>query len=590
MTFPSFRDNEIDLYKTFKGLKRYFDKEPTFRRDERYVVVWYEELSKSTKDNSEVLAKVVFFNLDLKNAVYQPTLLVPITTILKLPIGSIWINGIYTSEFQLEEFKFTLDDKTMYKPSEVEINEINERIESAYPVYKILEDKNSVIKADNINENNDSILIHPILFFIIHFGYSMEIKRLLLTLEWGIENGNYMPNEENFINRCLLTYHNSVHDNIKNLVYLPRKFVPRDSVLLHFLKVNEYAKDVVRDFNQYIRRQIRDSRYKFYLEVEPWHQDPIEVTCNGFRLDNETIICTSITAMSEPKFIDGEEINAMVSPHFKNPVKGVDHEVNGIYQPIRKKRSGENVELNPDHPANNLETVTVKKLTTILGKRWIVNLNQEELKGANNNNLTPIYNPEPLTYATGEVSNSRGETGYAGFAFEDNDVVTTKGSRLDTLWAHAKALQRYHTNKNITVEWFTYRLGFHDDDTLKCMSLEAISKSSSSYPKEVLVIRLIIDGKPYYIIDSYERENDSTDKASGMSGIIVKVEDEEEFLHADESVKSLLSIITTISNSGSLSKVYIKSFDGQLATFVHKTAINNDNNWVLNGLGKIEDK
>ena len=584
MTFPPFIDNKIEPYKASVNLTSYFEKNERLREADRYTVVWYSEMSRNFKDNSQLLVKVVFFNLDAWNPYFQPELDVPFSAISKMPIGSIWKNGICNSKFTMDEFDFTLGDSTEYDRSEDKEYDLNEKIRSVYPTYRIAENKHSIIKVSNIGVDNSTILIHPILFFIAHFGYSMEIKRALLTLNWGMENEKYYDHGDDFISKCLLNYYDKDHQHIDNLVYLPKRFVLRDSVLLHFLKVSDYARNNLRTFNQSIRTQMRSTPYKIFLKVKPWHKDSVQVLFEGTRLDDDTILCTSIKGISEPDFMEGDKINVVANPSFQNPVEGVKKEKDGFFHPVRKREKTEDIELNPDHPANNIGTATIRESLKILGKRIAIRLHQQRIEVAQAGRNQALYSPEPSSYATGHVSNSRGGVGYAGFCFEDVELESSREyPRLRKLWKHAKAISDHHQNEK--AEWFTYRFGFNSTDDFKLMSLKHINKSSASYPEALIVIRVVVDRRLYYVIDSNEKDGTNT----GMSGVVIIVDDEKYFLN-EENSEGLLSIIISISNfpSGSLSKEFIRAFDGRLATFMHKTADKDDNNWIAVAVDKIK--
>lgn len=231
MVFPPFKDNQIEPYKASISLEGYFEGNARLRAYQRYTVIWYSNLARNFADNSEILIRVVLFNLDDPNPSFQPELDVPFSSISKMPIGSIWKNGICDSKFVLDEFEITLGDSAEYDRSEDKAVELNKHLSRIYPVYKMIENEHSIIRISNLGANKDTILIHPALFFIAHFGYSMEIKRVLMTLDWGLENDVYYSHGEDFISRCLLNYLDESYRHIPNLVYLPKKFVIRDSVL-----------------------------------------------------------------------------------------------------------------------------------------------------------------------------------------------------------------------------------------------------------------------------------------------------------------------------------------------------------------------
>lgn len=157
-------------------------------------------------------------------------------------------------------------------------------------------------------------------------------------------------------------------------------------------------------------------------------------------------------------------------------------------------------------------------------------------------------------------------------------------SRDDSIWEHAKALSG--SSEPEKAKWFTYRLGFNSSDDYQLMSLMGISKGLSPYPQELIVIRVVVDKNVYYILDSHEKVG--TD--SGMSGVVIIVGDEKQFLDS-ENDEGFLAIIVSINNypSDSLLKEFIGAFEGRLSTFKHTTAINDNNNWILTGINKIND-
>ena len=141
MIFPPFKDNQIEPYKASINLEGYFESNPRLRPHQRYTVVWYSNLARGFSDNSEILIKVILFNIDDAKPYFQPELEVPFSSISKMPIGSIWKNGVCDSKFVIDEFEITLGDSAEYDRSEDKRVELNENLNGIYPVYKMLENE-----------------------------------------------------------------------------------------------------------------------------------------------------------------------------------------------------------------------------------------------------------------------------------------------------------------------------------------------------------------------------------------------------------------------------------------------------------------
>ncbi|MBE0443135.1 hypothetical protein EI164_13920 [Psychrobacter sp. FME13] len=573
----------------------------TFKYNDDYVVTYYGYLKKKdSRDNSQLLIKIAFLNISLANESgreYQSVLELPFNYILKMPIGSIWRNGICISRYYFPEMELTLNNEnTKYQPEGLDVGKLRDRIVQNYS--GLLTNSNlSIISTDFEDQSGEiqTLLIHPLIFFNANYGYSTEIKRVLLTSTWGNENFPELQGKRTVIGRCLLDKNNK---DVENSVYLPSRFVKRDALLLHFLKTNAYAKTTVKDLVSNVHQQ-RMNEYgseKIDLPVEPWHTDPIQAKCRVMRLDARTLLCIQITGMSEPNFLDDQNvIRVMLSPSFKNKLSDLadlEETLDGYYQPLTKRENVEDIDLNPDYHVNNLEVAVVKECLEILGERWILENYRQQSDRNDRGNMQAIYPPEANEFAVGDIANNRGDIGWLEIAFAPSTDTGKSRARLDKLWTHAKEL-REKVNGRVRAEWFTFGTGFNNEDDFTTMALSHKLLNPTKYPYEVLVIRVLIDNEIYYIIDSDARPDK---EKKGMSGIVIKVTDEAYFLRP-ENENGLLSILIIVAQmEGSLSESYVDSFNGNMALFKHSKKRKNGLveegkkiNWILNGINNINE-
>ncbi|MBE0445796.1 hypothetical protein [Psychrobacter sp. FME5] len=124
MIYSKFEDNPIIPYKTSIGIRKYIERynefkgREAFKYNDDYVVTYYGYLKKKdSRDNSQLLIKIAFLNISLANESgreYQSVLELPFNYILKMPIGSIWRNGICISRYYFPEMELTLNNEVVF--------------------------------------------------------------------------------------------------------------------------------------------------------------------------------------------------------------------------------------------------------------------------------------------------------------------------------------------------------------------------------------------------------------------------------------------------------------------------------------------
>lgn len=586
MNFVDIFGVERISYLNSLSLKKVFEKNSDkLFTDNEYVVVWYRKIS-NDNNNDKKLVEILFVNISTKKpSNFQISINVSINYLHKIRIGSIWINGRSKEYFKNEIFdisiknenyninsfrRMTLDKKTNDYPF----------LESEYPIRELYYDKNKLIK---ILWNNKSIIIHPLTFFITHYGYSTEIKRVLLTYLWG-----YSGTNEDTV-RSLLNLSDHHYNSTDSIVVLPNKCTVRDAVFLYHLKHDPYTQEKVKHIVNGARQALvkSDSGYDFYPTISPWHTQQIDLRISGIHLNDSTILCTGITAISEPT---GSDITLLMPPVYKKKIEDINVEENSqeIAIRLRRKQELEKVEVDDAKKINNLHIATIKEKLGILGNTRTINKNYEIKESGVTKKFKLINSDEPKDYSVGAGEGGNGQTGLADCFYETNNVSDHikpfNNERLEKLWEHALDLKKRYS---AIVHWFTFKKGFVDSPLFRTMSMTNCHiDNSTDYPKEVLILKVIMKNNEYIVIDFATEKNRSEQKQKATRGIVIKLEESiESFLNIQNN-SGLSSILIHIAiMNGVISYGYLDSFKGKMALFNHRDG--QKNNWILNGIEKI---
>lgn len=524
--------SNVNLSKYFEdGQYGFYDKK------HEYVVICYNyKLTASIRNDSRVFVEVVMVNLTEptyhKDGIEKQNQLIitaPINLLHKIPFGSIWKNGKCRERFEMEEFTIKFSADTLqHKP--LNLSE-KHPFEYQYYIGKFEQkyfgqDKNNLL----IVNQDKSYIIHPLHFFMAHYGYSSEIKRML-----SIYSYNELK-EKLFI------------DNSINAVVLPYNLTQRDAVFLWHLKYDEYTKIAVKSLSSQLYSARQDGKY---YTIKPWHSQEIELSFRGICLGN-SVLCCQITGISEPQ---GETIQvALANVEKSEQSAGVTK-----IMLISRKHKMEELDL-ALNPVNSLVTEEIKEKLGLLGEaRTIIKTLFDKQIG--DMDIQQIPFDTPSDYSVGEVY-GHGNTGLANCFYDTEE----NKSRLDIVWEHATRLR----DDGYTVEWFTPNLGFNESDDFKLVSLKKIAKAlHKSHPVSALLIRLRKHGRVFMVINFGENES-----GSSMSGIVYEIG------HCKDWSDILIELVQVGIDSD-----YIDSYKGKMAKFIHRCGKNN--NWVLNGLKKL---
>ena len=582
MNFRDIIGTERVSYRNSLSLETVFEENShKLYKDSEYVAIWYKKIV-NKGNTGKKLVEVMFVNISTKKpSNFQTSIHVSINYLHKIKIGSIWINGLSKECFKHDMFDISMTKDNYNIESFSKAKHSNNEYpfsETEYPLYNLEYDRNNLIQ---IFYNNKKYILHPLIFFIVHYGYSMEVKRVLLSYLWKTQNDK----QESVLNLFHIT--NLNNNSFDNPIILPNKLTVRDAIFLYHLKNDSYTQTKVKYIVNSARHALanKESSYDFYPVVQPWHEQSIDLRITGIKLNESTILCTSITDISEPL---GPDITLIMPPVYKkkNEESKVNKDADEIAIKLRRKKELEKVRVDDAKQVNNLHVAYIKEKMGILGNSRTINKSYEIIENGVRKKYKLINCDEPSEYSVGAGHEGNGTTGLADCFYDTNNTTqndfSSNDSRLEKLWSHAQNLKK---SKNAIVHWFTFNNGFKDDLNFKTMSMSSCHvNDTTTYPNEVFIIRAVIADDIYMVID-FAPET-IADKERSIQGIVIKLqEDMNSFLNVDNDT-SLSSILIHIAiMNGKISFDYIDSFEGKMVGFRHCDGENN--NWILNAIKRI---
>lgn len=566
---------------------------------DEYVVIWYGEQVVSKKNADDTIVFINVFLANLTNPTYKHkdshklgdgyiTIQIPINYLHKLPIGSIWKNGESKERFALPTFDITVDnnyqihsigasnttqsmkekgrwDKNTekYEPYDGDVH----RMPFDYRDYfdKIAKnDKNQFI---NIIDNEQKYALHPLLLFIAHYGYSIDIKRIISRYPINEIENRLIPNN---------AYIDSIakEKGYTRYVILPTEFTLRDAVFLYNYKYTKAVRNAVNNIHTKIQKNKTDKNE--VLKVDFWHK-PTKLRVKGVCI-GDVILCASIIGISEPT---NETINVFLQPKKKVDSTSNNEREFSVMTPYSPSKNVEDLDFVADPVNSIIHGVLTEKLERL---GTLVDINKIKLEVLINpigKDTTFIQYPEIDELSVGDKQGSIGNTGHANCFYEvDDENNDLKNGRFDIIWEHSK---RYAEEINGKAEWFTYQCGFCSTDDFYVMSLSNLHNSiyGIEYPKNVLVIRISTKTEVYFVIEFGEDMKKGS--LSGYNGIAYKQPDNKNFIEDKDGLKDIL--VRIVSLNGSITYDFIDSYKGNIAFFKHYIGANN--NWVKNGLAKL---
>lgn len=575
-----FDENQLQrsTWRCSLNLEKYFERplRGFYNEKHEYVVVWYE--NRLSLIGSKSLVDVTFVNLTKptykdkesgKNCQSFFVVSLPINYLHKLPFGSIWQKGESKYKFRLREYKITFSKNESLFYQALWQNKENHSFEADKYVHNshlqnFKRDGNQLLI---VKQNNYSYIIHPLHFFMAHYGYSSELKRILITDNWSKVEKKLRLNES-FEEKG---------------VFVPNNLSTKDAVFLYHLKYDEYTEEVVKKVaNKIIISKGQESPH---YRIPCWHDKPIMLSFYGIELGN-SVLCCQITGISQPQ---GEPINLYYHSAIKVSKDGKRQD--GDEPQYRTRKYERELELEKLDIAldnvNNLVTADVIEHLKLLGEKREINriqLTQEIQQG---DNVKFLNYDEPENYGVGEKQGKMGTTGIANCFYDIPNNQETEGkSRLDTVWEHAKRL-RYE--RGAKVYWYTPKLGFNESDNFTLVSLQkTLNSLGQNYPIAALILRVDVQQRTFFVL-SFPARNEKEN--SGFSSVVYEPQDIKQFLSSEVDIHSrnenLFKLFVEIISSDGVSSDYVDSKGGNMSLFRHVTANKTENNWVWNGIKKL---
>lgn len=580
-----------------------------YENTDEYVVIWYGEkvISNSNADDTIVFVDVFLANLTNPTYKYRDSdrygdsyirIQIPINYLHKMQIGSIWKDGESKERFALPVFDITVTSNNYhihsidaanttqsmnkkgkwnketkkYEPYDGEVHLTPFNYDGYFDKIND-EDKNQFI---NILDKEQKYALHPLLLFIAHYGYSMDIKRIISRYS-NKEIENRLILKDDSIDKI------AKENGYEKYVILPKEFTLRDAVFLYHYKYNEEVKNAVNKIHSKIQRNKTDRNE--VIRVDFWHK-PTKLKVRGIQI-GDVILCASIAGISEPTT---ETINVFLQPKKKVDFTSDTDREFSVITPYTPPRNVEELDFTIDPVNSIIQGILMEKLERIGTLVDINKVKTEVLINPVGNDTTFIQYPEINAVSVGDKQGSVGDTGLANCLFEvEDDDEDLKTGRFDMIWKHAKS---YAKEINGIVEWYTMKQGFCKDDDFYVMSLSKSELGNDAYginfPKNVLVIRITKEIKTklgteietYFILEF--GEDIKNGKLSGYNGIAYKQSKNKNFIQ--DHLKDLLTRIVSL--NGSISYDFVDSYRGNIAFFKHYTGANN--NWVRNGIKNLK--
>lgn len=517
-----------------------------YKPETEYVVLWYGQIYYNRRRKT---VQVCFLDSDTKR---QVVVGISIKSILKLPIGSIWVNGICKEKYVFETLYTILDaynDKQHGRPNLTYTNHFGISKNKGdyvlkpdnYPVDNIETDSNTNLV---VQTDTTKIVIPSVLFYVAHYGVSKEINKVLISChKWEVEERL------------------NINDNCGDLITIPDKCVIADAVFLHYLKTDAYTKKVVWRLNT---RMLKNDKQYFPLMAEPYHKQEIQLKIAGLKIDDQTILCTEILGMSMPQ---GEAIEYRIDkPNSATYDNGIEPKTLR-FRPVYNTIESDEIILEAERDANNIVTAVVRHRIEPIGNiRELVKsglLTLDETISNCNSKVIWLPQKEPDAFSDGEDGNANGDIGRFQAVVESGAIHSLKNN--------FERLLRYAQDLKVTLGYAPVVIdcvNLADDDIFIGETVRGMHNEQHDCDVEVVfVMRLATRLGLFYIFDCKK-------KGSQTSGIIIKVINEDIFI--SEAIQQVLGQL--FRNSGRLSDVSAISEFGTIKYFKHTNG--ESSNWV----------
>ena len=578
-----------------------------FFADSEYVVAWYGEI---IKENLSFFVKVYFVN---RTSEFYIPVKIPFQLIPQMPIGSIWKAGRSISKFvggslSLVTLRDTfckgsaLTNITYLKPEEASKDPGRVEAKAARVLYDLLNDRYRIDKRHGFSDENTiitvpvntdqgekTLLIHPLMFMNAHYSVPNEVSFQIISLQW-----------KDIFEKWHLDYKNPQNEKA---VLLPNNLTVGDAVFLSHIKHHAASQKRVHKLNSSIESNFRNTKRTAqdentnktnttaysYLEVAPYHEQPINLSCNYIEIDDKTLLCTQITGMSQPQ---GETVYYDINRKERVTGEGGDV-ISGRFKPVVLDITNGEMLITEERANNRSGAMLSMCMETIGDLRKVVRNENISLDKVLARKVIVVPEPTPEAFSGSMRIGSGGNVGIIKTTLENRvqcepDEYGARG--LDTqyqkLLKHAQYVKNNAKGLKLGEVIIDCRTPKGD---LVGETVEPHLTDGKWFPKTIFVLRIKIGGELYYFLDCEAIGNQSS------SGLAVQVFDEDRFLSKAWSPEcTLVNLIKGLkSNQGRLSDINYAAYrkGGQKTNVAcvarYKHASQEVSNWVTIGVGKF---
>lgn len=515
-----------------------------------WVAWWYGGIYKNRKANSQPNV-IVGFREIFDGAVSDEVICryIPLTALGQVTVGSIWKDGVCRSGVDFTVQDFDIDFRSDGWQLTSFQHAFKNNLEQPYPLeihaLQYPGDKNWLLQ---FRLPSGGKLVVPCLeFFSRCYGRSQEINRILASYPWE-------GNEDSCLSKFYARLDEPEELN-KWKVKLRKRLRNGDTTFLAHAKYDRYTRDQAKLIHSQIERDYKpESKSPIFIQVAPWFRGPAEIRVRGIWFDNNrSFLALQVMGCSDPDgiLIERDRENA------NNRDGGAGDESNAdgnAWSGVPEKkliRPPDIVDLTgdaePDHGANSVELLDQDFV--VMGiPRAIVDRHGIKITSSSG---ARRKGDEASAYSSGEPHGSGKNVGFA--TIHAKPVIESHGALMD-MWNAMLHIQKKHPDKVQSVEWFTFEDGYKSQTRPNLIALDpideddntAITTKTKSWVyynvatgrvRGVMVVRLLVDGTPIYIIELQRKHLKVKDEGAqekdgeqSFKGFITVIEDNDEFI------------------------------------------------------------
>ncbi|WP_417560676.1 hypothetical protein [Marinomonas sp.] len=491
----------------------------------RWLVWSYCGFKKNVKANSQPNVLVAFREIKEGNLLSDIVIReVALTLLGKMRIGTIWSDGLCNSIVVYPKQYFSVNFSQSGWRFSSFLSPNQRRINSPYPneIYPLKYPRDQNWYIEFLLDTGGVLVISCLEFFYRCFGRSGEVKRIIATYPWDV---------------ALRRIIGDLGDSNEKLnawkVKLGKNLVNQDAIFAAHIKYDKVAADAAKWTYSQIEANYNNDR-PIFVKVRPWFEGDAKLCAYGVPFDDgKSFLVTSIKGGSDPIGVPIER-DRMNSNRAKRTPDSASSAWKGAIQTVIKEYPDIISVTNDEEPDHSGARVTVmdSRYEVFGFQRKVI----DSLKGdAKSSSHGSSHGEDVDSFSGGEpYSDSKGVGDIKTQAEEDDKSVTTemesKGILRD-IWNAAIHLYDKEPEYMNCLDCYTFEKGFTQGAEPSLIGLEpffgiAVEKDIKNWiyinrlgrvVRGILVIRMVIEGERYFIIEIQRRLHQSREMSKNAS-------------------------------------------------------------------------